>query len=75
LPFLSIPKALISPEYGQNSAVAFWIIVGVSVLYSLSSLFGIVGGVTVSRLMNRMQKVRIAMMLTFLVPHCRKTVP
>ncbi|KAI8343579.1 hypothetical protein BC941DRAFT_411792 [Chlamydoabsidia padenii] len=50
-------QALISPEYGERSVIAFWIVLGISILYSLSSVFGIIGGVTKNRGMTNIFKL------------------
>ncbi|CAO3597283.1 unnamed protein product [Absidia cylindrospora] len=50
-------ESLTSAEYGDRSAISYWVLFSISILYALSSLFGIVGGVAKNRAMTNIFRV------------------
>ncbi|ORZ23059.1 hypothetical protein BCR42DRAFT_403888 [Absidia repens] len=50
-------ESLTSAEYGNRSSISYWVLFSISILYALSSLFGIVGGVAKNRAMTNIFRV------------------
>ncbi|KAI8078833.1 uncharacterized protein BX664DRAFT_342823 [Halteromyces radiatus] len=49
--------SLLNPEYSERIIIGYWILFGLSILYTLSSIFGIVGGLAKNRGMTNIFKV------------------